>query len=88
MSKATLRDIVDGTPKGQKAVDKAIRKSIKDQEKMCKKAKNSPSNNKVSAAPIIIYRLRQWWAKRWGQCMRQKQGYSCKNRVCKGLEEH
>ena len=54
MSKVTLRDIVDGTPKGQKAVDKAIKQSIQDQNEMSKKAKNSPSKNKVSAAPTIV----------------------------------
>lgn len=36
----------------------------------------------------LLYRIRNWWAKRWGECSRMKQGYSCKNRVCKGLEEH
>jgi hypothetical protein len=50
--------------------------------------KKSPSNNKVVAAPTIIHQLRNWWAKRFGQCMRQKMGYSCRNRKCKGLEEH
>jgi hypothetical protein len=51
--------------------------------------KKSPSKNKVTAAPTIIYRIRNWWAKRWGRVYEDmKMGYSCKNRVCKGLEEH
>lgn len=39
--KASLSDVVKGTPKGQKAVDMAMKKSAKDQEKVSKKAKQT-----------------------------------------------
>jgi len=44
MSKVTLKDIVDGTPEGQKAVKKAVKQSIKDQQELTAKAKTTPPN--------------------------------------------
>lgn len=38
--KATLKDVVLGTPLGNKAVKKALKKSCKDQLKLLRKARN------------------------------------------------
>lgn len=38
--KATLKDVVLGTPAGKKAMAKALKKSCKDQAKVLKGAKN------------------------------------------------
>ena len=38
--KATLKDVVLGTPAGNKAVDEALKKSCEDQVKLLRKARN------------------------------------------------
>ena len=38
--KATLKDVVLGTPIGKKAVEEALKKSCEDQVKLLRKAKN------------------------------------------------
>lgn len=38
--KATLKDVVLGTPAGNKAVEEALKKSCKDQVKLLRKARN------------------------------------------------
>lgn len=38
--KATLKDVVLGTPAGKKALKKALKKSCKDQVKLLKRSKN------------------------------------------------
>lgn len=39
--KATLKDVILGTPAGNKAVKKAMKKSCKDQLKLLRKARNA-----------------------------------------------
>lgn len=38
--KATLKDVVLGTPAGNKAVEEALKKSCEDQVKLLRKARN------------------------------------------------
>lgn len=42
--KATLKDVVFGTPAGTKAVKEAIKKSCEDQAKLLKKVENELQN--------------------------------------------
>lgn len=43
--KATLRDVVLGTPAGNKAMEEAMKKSCEDQLKLLEKAKNECGRN-------------------------------------------